>query len=73
MVNDFVLAMGEIGLRINAKKCAWMIDAHNWERWCERKLFFDGNWVSPVKELKVLGSMLAFDASEVPAITHRIA
>ena len=72
MVDDFVQAMSNIGLRINPSKCAWMIDSHNWDKWQDCKLVFSGIPIGPTKEIKILGSVLSYDANELPAVMHRI-
>lgn len=73
MSNDFVQAFLDIGLHLNAEKCAWVIDAHSWDRLLDARFAFDDFPKEPVKELKVLGSMFSYDASKLLTVQRRIA
>ena len=73
MLDELILELEKAGLSLNAQKCNWMCDQQSWETWGHVCLNFSkGVLKGPVKQLKVLGSIITFDSNETATIEHRI-
>ena len=82
MLDELVQALASYGLRLHHKpclcgtvcncKCQWMCDVHTADSLCEEQITINGIVVRRVDKMNILGSIVCADATEGPAIEHRI-